>query len=339
MVIKLKQNSLGDVLQQIAPAIQQLSQQKQEKTLMEKLFEEVDVPGGEDIFFSEEDTNEDQPYPKEPSSGIKQKVPRIQTWSDEKLSKELSNKKVRPFVESEFKRRELLSKKESDLWNYKPTQKFLTDVEENATEAEFSNQVADEIISLAPNVDPKNIRTFLASKFGENLPFLFTTESGSLKFLEKLQAKGLKNIFPRPTEKEFMFINSAQAQLGKTPEANIAIANLQKRFNNIPIKSADFTQEVIRENGGVPPRNIQAQVRKKMNSYKDSLINEAASISYKYGEGQDKLRAMKYLKDNDSPVVNGPRELTEDVAMDIFIQAGKDPEKAKELAIEMGFEV
>lgn len=338
MVIQLKQNSLGDILKQIAPGIGDLADKRRESSLMKQILGEVEEPSGEDFFFSEEEKVEEQPYPTTPQAQIKQKVPRIQTLSDEKLTSMLGNKKLRAFAEPELKRRELLSKKESDLWNYKPTQKFLTDVEENASEAEFGNQVADEIISIAPNVDPQNLRTFLTSKFGENLPFLFTEDSASLKFLEKLQAKGLKTIFPRPTEKEFMFINTAQAQLGKTPQANIAVANLQKKFNNIPIKIADITQEVIKENGGVPPRNLPAKVRKKMSSYKDSLITDAASITFKYGEGQNKLQAMKYLKDKGSPIASGKQELTEDVARDIWKQSGGDVGRAKEIALEMGFE-
>lgn len=263
------------------------------------------------------------------------------SWSDDQLFAAASSgsKRLKDISEAELKRRELDIKKQDSLWNYKPTQEFIKSIEEEAKDAEFSNQVADEIIDLAPKVDPKNIRTLLASKYGDKLPLLFTEDSAKLKFLEKLQAKGLKAYFPRPTEREFFFINSAQAQLGKTPEANLAVAGLQKRFNNLPIRLAEIKDEIIEENGGSPPRDLVAQVRKRANRVKNDLITQSAAITYRFGEGEDQIQAKEYLESIGSPVAKEKRPLTDEITRKIFIEVGGDPEKATLRARELGYDI
>ena len=47
-------------------------------------------------------------------------------------------------------------------------------------------------------------------------------------------------------------MNSAQAQLGKTPEANRAVIGLQRKFAQIPQKAQEFKNEIIKENLGNP---------------------------------------------------------------------------------------
>ena len=264
-----------------------------------------------------------------------------QSWTEDQIFTAASSgsKRLKDVADAELKRRELNLKKEDSLWNYKPTQEFIKSIEEEAKDAEFSNQVADEIIDLAPRVDPKNIRTFLASKYGDKLPMLFTEESAKLKLLEKLQAKGLKAYFPRPTEREFFFINSAQAQLGKTPEANLAVANLQKRFNSLPMRLAEIKDEIIEENGGAPPRDLVAQVRKRANRVKNDLITQSAAITYRYGEGEDQIKAKEYLDSIGSPVAKERLPLTEEITKKIFIEVGGDPEKATQRARELGYDI
>lgn len=244
-------------------------------------------------------------------------------------------------AKAEFDTRDLNEKRNENLWNYKPTQKFIENLEESAEDAEFGNQIADEVIKLAEsgNVSPSNVRNFLASQFGEKLPILFSPEAASFKMLEKLQAKGLKNIFPRPTEREFFFVNAAQAQLGKSDQANIAIANLQKKFNSIALRAAEFKDEVIRENNGNPPRDIQARVRKKMEAYRNELFNDAASIPFYYGDKKEKAAAEKFLKQNKSPIINQPKPLTQQIKLQLFEEAGRDKFKALELARERGYDV
>lgn len=217
--------------------------------------------------------------------------------SEDKLVRMQAIPSLKDYAKAELERRGLQDKRETKLWEYKPTQKFLETVEEEAKDAEFGNEVAKEVETLVRSgeVSPDKLRVFLASKYGENVPFLFSGEAAKLKFLEKLQAKGLKNYFPRPTEKEFFFINAAQAQLGKTDEANLAVAKIQQKFNDIPLQAARFSQEVIEENGGVPPRNIAAKVREKMKEHKNELINESAKIVQRYGNEKEKRIANQHL--------------------------------------------
>jgi len=252
-----------------------------------------------------------------------------------------SNRKLGEHYQKQLEKEE---KKVTDLWNYKPNQKFLENVETEAKEAEFGNQIADEIIKIAPTANPKDIRTFLASRYGENLPFLFTPESASLKLLEKYQAKGLRQIFQRPTQAEFFFINSAQAQLGKTPEANVAVANLQKKFNNIPIRVANITDQVIKENGGVPPRDLAAKVRNKSKTIQEENTIDAAAITYKYGTGDDKQKAYEYLKEKNSPLVRGGQQsekkpITRSDMLKFKSLSGGNVEEAKRLAEKEGYDI
>lgn len=230
----------------------------------------------------------------------------LSRFSDDQLIAMQAIPKLKDFAKAELDRRENVNKKEKDLWDYKPTQKYLETIESEAKDAEFLDQVSREVENLVKqgNVDPKNMRVFLASQFGEKIPFLFSEDTAKLKFLEKLQAKGLKNYFPRPTEREFFFMNAAQAQLGKSNEANLAIAQLQRKFDAIPIKAAEYAQEVIQENGGAPPRDLPRKVSEKMKSFKKELIDDSAKIVSKYGSDKEKkaadLRLGKEAKEGKS---------------------------------------
>lgn len=261
----------------------------------------------------------------------------IQELSDEQLvAMSALGGASEKLASGELKRREVRIKKDEALWNYKPTQDFIKDIEEQARSASTATQVADEFINLAKSgeISPSNLRNFAASKFGDNLPFLYSPATAQAKFLEKLQAAGLKDIFPRPSEKEFFFINSAQAQLGKTDAANVAVAELQKKFAQIPIRAADFTQEVIKDNGGVPPRNLTAEVRKKMDAYRKDLVDQSASIAFEYGDKAERKKAADFLHTKGK---NLP--LTEDKKKEIFKLSGNDPKKALELALELGYAI
>lgn len=244
-------------------------------------------------------------------------------------------------AQGEQKRREGIEKRNEALWNYGPTKKILDTIQEEAHDAEFGNEVADEVLKLVDEekVSPSNLRNLAASKWGENLPFLFSKEAASLKFLEKLQAKGLKAIFPRPTEKEFLFINTAQAQLGKSDDANRAVANLQKKFNEIPLRTAEFAQEVIDENGGNPPRDIGERIRKKARAYKNSLITDSAALTYEFGDDTQRAQAKSYLDKVKSPVSQVLKTPTTEILEKIWIEAGKDNKKAAEIAISRGYDI
>jgi hypothetical protein len=240
------------------------------------------------------------------------------------------------FASAEIKRRESKAKKDEALWNYKPTQDFIQNIEEQARSSATATEVYDEFIKLAQSgeISPSKLQNFAASKFGEKLPFLYSPATAQAKLLEKLEAAGMKDIFPRPTEREFFFINSAQAQLGKTDAANVAVAQLNKRFAQIPIRAAEFTQDVIKENGGVPPRDLTAKVRKKMDDYRKDLLDESASISFEYGDKADRKKSAEFLhtKGKDLP-------LTDEKKREIFKMAGNDPKEALKLAIELGYKI
>jgi hypothetical protein len=183
-------------------------------------------------------------------------------------------------------------------WNYKPVQEYITRVDESAENAYRTQDIANEFENLVNSgkIDPKNPRAYLASKYGEKFPFLFDENTAQAKLLEKMQAAGIKEYFPKPTEREFFFINSANAQLGKTDAANKAVLDLQRRFADIAIKASEFKNDVINENNGMPPRDLPAQVQKRMTEYRNSLINEAASITFKYGDAKQKEESIDHLK-------------------------------------------
>lgn len=199
-----------------------------------------------------------------------------------------------------FEEEKFRTQKEEAAWNYIPIKKYIENLDERVESARMQLDVADEIekVLATGKVGPGNARAFLASQFGESLPFLFDENTSRLKLLEKLQAKGLKEYFPRPTEKEFFFINAAQAQLGKTDVANQAVIDLQRKFAQIPIRAAEFKDQIIEENGGFPPRDLQSRVNKRMDEYNKTLIKDSASISLQYGDKEEKKEALSYLKQN-----------------------------------------
>ena len=79
--------------------------------------------------------------------------------------------------------------RESDLWSF--NKDYIKGLDEAAEGAFFQQEIANEVESLLDtgNVDPSNVRTFLASKYGEDLPFLFTEGYIKIKILRKATGK------------------------------------------------------------------------------------------------------------------------------------------------------
>lgn len=227
-------------------------------------------------------------------AGYPQEARLIQTAEQDELNR---LEKERQY---QFEQQKFADKKETQNWDY--SKKYLEQLDQGVEDSLLQLEVADEFERLvksgniAPGVTPSGLRNFLAGKFGENFPFLFTADTSAAKFLEKLQAKGLKQYFPRPTEAEFFFINAAQAQLGKSNEANLSVINLQKKFASIPLKAAEIKDEIIRQNGGSPPRDLQSQVNNRMKDFTKSLIKESAEITYNFGDQQQKKESIDFFK-------------------------------------------
>lgn len=255
----------------------------------------------------------------------------ITTAPEENLMKLMLSpyKQHQDLAKAEIDRRQYSEKRIDNAW--KDSRKTIDAIDENASEADFAIQVADEVQQLVKTnkISPTNIRNFAASQWGDRLPFLFSPETASLKFLEKLQAKSLKQYFPRPTEREFFFMNSAQAQLGKSNEANLAISDLQKKFSQIPIKIAEFKNQIIKENGNVPPRDLNAKIREKMENYKNTLFKDSAKISYEFGNESQKKEAADYLK---------LKPLTREIGLEFWKLSGQNEQIAKRLAEESGYD-
>ena len=339
---------LSKVLGKVRPELVKTAYSFYEPMLKQKIKQQSEMQLLSQLGIMPTENVEAPRYPAspggDPSAGVINSPNNpIQNWSEEQLS--LAEGSNVPIIsnraKAERKRREISQKRENDLWNYKPTQNFIGEIEKEAKEAELGNEVADSVIDIVSrgNVEPTDIRNFLASKIGENLPFLFTPESASLKFLEKLQAKGLKAIFPRPTQAEFFFINAAQAQLGKSKEANIAIANLQKKFNNIPIRLAEIKDEIIEENGGVPPRDLVSKVRKRSNEIKKELVTNSAAIAYEYGDSEDRSKAKNYLKKINSPLVKKLQPIPDkSTAKEFYKKAKGNKEEYIRLLMEAGYD-
>jgi hypothetical protein len=236
---------------------------------------------------------------KEKAEFEKEKFGKTQTLAEEKaeLEKDKFNlQKDEALKKAQKDKNQTEYDRLKDLWNYKPNEDYLKEVREKAEDAETNTMKLNEFEKLTRSgeISPSNLRNLGASLFGNKLPFLFSAPGAAARSLEKqLATAGFRTNFgARPAASEFFYNLGASAQFGKTNEANLAVIDLQKKWAALDMLDEKFAQEVIKDNGGAPPRDLPSKVRDKKVEYLQSLNEEAKNIMMKFGSPEEKKQAQ-----------------------------------------------
>lgn len=139
----------------------------------------------------------------------------------------------------------------------------------------------------------------LAQKYLEHakspLADLFATpESGKFNVGMKTLAGGFKQIMgAKPTEREFFWYENILPSLLKNVETNEAIVDYFENVSDFSLKAQEAADQIIAENQGYRPIDLDVQVRDKMRPVFNDLINQGMGLLSEVDQGKGKGKSEK----------------------------------------------
>jgi len=123
--------------------------------------------------------------------------------------------------------------------------------------------------------NPRNIARNIFSVFGEVPPNAdeATVEAAGIAFLERA-----KPLFGRVTEGEVLILKEAIPNLNDTVEGARAKAAVWEKAAKLGLQRQELVRQIINQNNGVPPIDIDQQVENALKSERDAIIQEADAI-------------------------------------------------------------
>jgi hypothetical protein len=123
--------------------------------------------------------------------------------------------------------------------------------------------------------NPRNIARNIFSVFGEIPPNAdeATVEAAGISFLERA-----KPLFGRVTEGEVLILKEAIPNLNDTVEGARAKAAIWEKAAKLGLQRQELVKQIINQNNGIPPIDIDRQVENALMSQRTALIQEADAI-------------------------------------------------------------
>ena len=203
---------------------------------------------------------------------VKDAVALIDREIDQKLKQESAARKER-FEEKKF------SAAEQREIN-KETKPYYEKINNEGKEAQKSEMRLDRMEEL---IKKGNIRhPFWNSLFntvshgifgiGIDLNFLQNADTQEFKKLSQDFLKGVKNYFgSRVTQQEVQLFLETIPSLSQTDEGKMRVLNNLRVFNDAALSEKKAMQQIIKENGGKRPANLEEQVEERTAQLKDQL--------------------------------------------------------------------
>jgi len=226
-------------------------------------------------------------------------------------------------------------------WAHTQTSKFgeqISDSSERAKELiDATNQIEEALAKGTTGKKARNLAVAYLTKRQSPFASLFITPDMQkiLSGAKVLLGGGLKEIVgARPTEREFFWINTILPDILKDLATNEESIRYFKYIAKYNLKRQEVYDEIINENEGYRPLNIQAEVNKRLKPDLDKLIDEGYKISEAAKNAVEKEQvgptALKKVKQGTT--------LTKETAQNILNKAGGDKSKARKLAKQLGYE-
>ncbi len=158
---------------------------------------------------------------------------------------------------------------------------FVTKLNENADASERILQSSADIRKAFDTgnvgfLTPRNIGRSVFGALGfnvaENADEAAVTAAG-IPFLEKA-----KELFGRVTEGEVLILKDAIPTINDTLEGARAKADIWEKAAALSVKKRDLAQEIITENNGIAPKNLESLVNSSIKEERDALLNKAQRI-------------------------------------------------------------
>ena len=187
-------------------------------------------------------------------------------------------------------------------FGHKETAKYAEDVRAASENAREVKQAVNEITRLSKEgvtgLNFQNAFTKFLQKRGSFLAPAFTNKDAqSLISATKTLAGGFRSLFgSKPTQAEFFWYENILPYLLKDADTNIAAAQYFGKIADHNLKTQDISDEIVQENGGYRPIDLDTQVRKRIKPETDRLVKEGESL-YKAAQKPESTKESVRMRD------------------------------------------
>src|SRR5690554_5248060 len=245
--------------------------------------------------------NDEIPTIKTLDRPIPKKIPRNtktgkgwEKYSDEDLTKwKAVGGKIGSAASAELSRRDKEKERKYRLqkdeqskkeFGHKATSQYAEEIRKAAENAREVRQAVNEVIRLSneglTGLNLKNaFQKFLQSRKSFLTPAFVNKDAQSLLSASKSLAGGFKELFgSRPTQAEFFWYENILPDLLKDADTNIAAAQYFGKIADHRLRMQEIADEIVEENEGYRPLDLDRQVRKRLKAETDSLIKEGEKL-------------------------------------------------------------
>lgn len=213
--------------------------------------------------------------------------------------------KDREFKEKEFEFKGEESDKKRKEFGHTSTAQYAADVRESAKNSEEVQHAVGEVKRIADSGETgvnasnlfqeflKNRSSFLANAF------INKTQQNLISATKSL-AGGFRELFgARPTQREFFWYENILPNILKDADTNIAAADYFGRVANNRVRTQEVMDDIVEENGGFRPIDIDVKVRKRMKPEQDRLISEGERL-YKEQQVKESTPQQDTIQNSDT---------------------------------------
>lgn len=172
--------------------------------------------------------------------------------------------------------------------SFKITEKYRDKTSENAERSEKLLLSFDKALNLLDTnqVGPENMRNFIASFMPEDSAIrglIETPENQEFRSVAYQSIIGTKNDFgARLTDRDVNLVLDKMITANKTAEVNRRIIQYQSMLATRDVMKKQIMNDVIRENGGIPPSDLDQQVSDRMKQTQAAKDFERKTYELKY---------------------------------------------------------
>jgi|SRR5579872_101014 len=177
-------------------------------------------------------------------------------------------------------------------FGHKETSKYAENLRESGEHAESILLAAEEareaLATGETGASAKNILYKYLKDKDSPLANLFLGKAGQkLSLSSKAFAGGFKGLFgSKPTQQEFFWYETILPDILKSNEVNESAVDYWTKVATIDLRKQQIYDQILEENDGYRPINIDAQVRARFKPEMDQIINEGFQLYTQSGKGK-----------------------------------------------------
>jgi len=171
---------------------------------------------------------------------------------------------------------------------HKETAQYYNDLRAASEDAQKIKGAANKVrAAIKTGKTGASLKNFAISTFEKSdNPFLSsvgkaikTKEAQDITNAQKSFASGFRPLFgARPTQAEFFWFENLLPDLLKAPEVNEASLQYFEKAGDIASRKYDVAQQIIKENNGYRPLDIEQQVNARLKPYADEIVKQGFEL-------------------------------------------------------------